>query len=419
MPSLVRGERVPTMDRSETVTVVDYLAEGGQGEVYKVEYRGKICALKWYKRPVPPNVFYANLESNVRKGAPNEHYLWPLMLTAQYKGSYGYVMDLRPGGYHEFGEFLLNRVHFSSYEVMIQAAFNIVESFRLLHSKGYSYQDVNEGGFFINPADGDVLICDNDNVAPYGINLGVKGMPRYMSPEVVLDQVRPNTHSDRFSLAILLFRLFYIDHPLEGKYTIQYPLTDAIGAQLYGVHPQFVYDPDNDRNRPDPLAQPNVIRRWGLYPPDLQVMFTRAFTKGMKDINNRITELEWEETLVRVRGMLIRVKGREQFINIYERQELPEGCRIMRFPEYVVALADNSKLYECHVDQHSVDYMTVAGTVKESMYNKGVLGLANMGRKQWRTTTPQGQTVSTAPGEYIKLEPGMVIDFGGTTGQVF
>ena len=30
---------------------------------------------------------------------------------------------------------------------------------------GYSYQDLNDGNFFINPQSGDVLICDNDNVA--------------------------------------------------------------------------------------------------------------------------------------------------------------------------------------------------------------------------------------------------------------
>jgi len=419
MPSLVRGERIPTINLSETVTVIEYLAEGGQGEVYKVDYDGKQCALKWYKRPVPPDVFYENLASNVKKGAPNEHYLWPLMLTAKYKGSYGYIMELRPQKYHEFGEFLLNRVRFKSYETMLTAAINIVESFRLLHSKGYSYQDVNEGGFFINPMDGDVLICDNDNVAPYGINLGVKGMPRYMAPEVVLDQTRPNTHSDRFSLAILLFRLFYIDHPLEGKYTIQYPLTDAIGAQLYGVNPQFVYDPMNDKNRPDPVAQPNVIKRWGMYPPDLQMTFTKAFTKGMKDINNRITEVEWEETLVRTRGMLVNLDGKEQFINVYAKQKIPTGCRIIKFPEYIVVLANNSRIYDCHVDQYSADFMTVAGIVKASMSDKSILGLGNLTQNTWKVTMQDGQMIEVKPNAYAKLEPKMEIDFGGTIGKIF
>lgn len=419
MPSLVRGEKIPTIKLTETVEVIEYLAEGGQGEVYKVNYNGKAYALKWYKRPVPPDAFYDNLANNVKKGAPNEHYLWPLMLTAKYKGSYGYIMELRPTKYHEFSEFLLSCVRFKNYEALINAALNIVESFRLLHSMGYSYQDVNEGGFFIDPADGDVLICDNDNVAPFGVNLGVKGFPRYMAPEVVTDQNRPNTHSDRFSLAVLLFRLFYIDHPLEGEYTIQFPLTDAIGAQLYGIAPIFCYDPNNDRNRPNPYAQPNVIKRWNIYPPDLQATFTKAFTKGLKDINNRITEVEWEETLVKVRGMLVKLEGREQFINAYAKQKIPNGCRFLKLPDYVVVLGNDSKIYNCHIDQYSADYMTVAGTIKASLSDRSVLGLGNLSNSSWEAITKDGQCVEVPPNGYVKLDRSMKIDFGGTVGEIY
>ncbi len=419
MPSLMQGESIPTINLTETVTILQYLAEGGQGEVYKVDYNGKTCALKWYKRPAPPDVFYENLAVNVKKGAPNEHYLWPLMLTAKYKGSYGYIMELRPQQYHEFGEFLLNLARFRNYETMINAALNIVESFRILHSKGYSYQDVNEGGFFINPENGDVLICDNDNVAPFGINLGVKGMPRYMAPEVVINMNRPNTHSDRFSLAILLFRLFYIDHPLEGKYTIQFPLTDAIGAQLYGINPIFVYDPDNDRNRPHPQAQPNVIKRWNLFPIDLQVAFTKAFTKGMKDINNRITETEWEDILVRARGQLIKIGGREQFINIYAKQSLPEGVRILKLPHYAIALSNDSKIYECQINQYSVDFSKEAGIVKQSLSNKTILGLGNLSETTWKVKYTGGQMMEVKPKGYAKLEQGAEIDFGSVKGTIY
>ena len=419
MPSLVKGERIPLIQSSETVEIIQYLAEGGQGEVYKVDYKGKLYALKWYKKPVPPDAFYRNLANNVRKGAPNEHYLWPLMLTEKYKNSYGYIMEIRPDRYYELKDFIMGIVRFKNYETQIKAALNIIDSFGLLHSLGYSYQDVNEGGFFVDPNDGDVLICDNDNVAPFGVNLGVKGFPRYMSPEVVTDLSRPNTHSDRFSLAVLLFRMFFIDHPLEGRYTVQFPLTDGIGAQIYGINPIFCYDPNNDKNRPIPEAQPNVIKRWDMYPPDLKITFTKAFTLGMKDINNRITEIEWEETLVKVRGMLVKINGREQFFNIYAKQPIPEGCRILKLPDYVVVLGDGSKLYGCHTDKYSVDYTTVTGTVNASISNKNVLGLGNLSSETWKATTKEGQTYNVPPRGYVKLDPGMTIDFGGTIGGIY
>ena len=58
-----------------------------------------------------------------------------------------------------------------------------------------------------------MLICDNDNVAPYGDNLGIAGKCRYMAPEVVLGKKRPDLHTDRFSLAVVLYLLLFLNHP--------------------------------------------------------------------------------------------------------------------------------------------------------------------------------------------------------------
>ena len=225
MATLKNGETIPLLGNGQSVRILNYIAEGGQGEVYKVAYNGGEYALKWYSKIVPTDAFYANLAHNIKVGAPEEYFLWPQAITEKVKGRFGYIMRLRPSCYREYGEFLLGDARFKSWDLLFKAALNIVESYFALHSMGYSYQDLNEGSFFINPDNGDVLICDNDNVTPFGENLGVKGMPKYMAPEVVLNKSRPNTHTDRFSLAIILFRLFYIDHPLEGRYTIQFLLT--------------------------------------------------------------------------------------------------------------------------------------------------------------------------------------------------
>lgn len=418
MPSLKPGDMIPLESSAESCEVINYIAEGGQGEVYRVKYKGKEYALKWYKKPYPSEAFYNNLAENVRLGAPNSHYLWPLQITKKYAGSFGYLMYLRPSKYREFSEFLTGAVRFRSYYNLINAALAIVESFRVLHSMGYSYQDVNEGGFFIDPYNGDVLICDNDNVAPFGINLGVKGFPRYMAPEVVTDQSRPNTLSDRFSLSVLLFRMFYIDHPLEGRITNRVGLNDISGARLYGFSPVFCYDPVNDSNRPEPEAQPNVIKLWGMYPPELQMVFTRAFTDGLKDINSRLTELEWEETLVKVRGMLVRVNGREQFINVHAPQKIPDGVRFLKLPDRVVVLGEGTKLYECQTDSKSADFTKITGQVITSVMDKSLLGLRNESSSVWRIIST-GAERSIAPGNAVKIVPGMKIDFNGKTGDVY
>lgn len=88
------------------------------------------------------NWFYSNLEENISKGAPSEAFLWPEYLTTKQKGTYGYVMKLRPKDYYEFGQYLLARAKFKSFEAMVNAAMKICEGFKALHLSGLSYQDL-------------------------------------------------------------------------------------------------------------------------------------------------------------------------------------------------------------------------------------------------------------------------------------
>ena len=136
-------------------------------------------------------------------------------------------MDLRPAEYEEFTKFIKARVHFSSTQVVINAGINIVEAFQALHRKGLSYQDLSPGNFFINKDTGAVLICDNDNVAPDGENLGVGGTPGYMAPEIILHTAKPSTNTDLFSLSVILFELFFPLSPTGRSKLLQISLLNT------------------------------------------------------------------------------------------------------------------------------------------------------------------------------------------------
>ena len=131
------------------------------------------------------------------------------------------------------------QARFKSFYALCTAAINIIEAFRALHNNGYSYQDINNGNFFINPENGDVLICDNDNVSPFGTNLGIMGKQRWMAPEIVMGKNDPDKNSDRFSLAVVLFRLLFINHPLEGRYSTPPCMTKELEQKYYGSAPIF------------------------------------------------------------------------------------------------------------------------------------------------------------------------------------
>jgi DNA-binding helix-hairpin-helix protein with protein kinase domain len=420
LPALLPEETVETAD-GLPVKVISYIGEGSQGEIYKVFYNGGMYALKWYKLPKPADVFYENLRHNIENGSPNEHFLWPQQITKGAKGSFGYIMDLLPERYRAFSAFLQDKVHFSNWTAMISAAMNIVEGFRILHSGGYCYQDLNEGAFFIDPKNGDVLICDNDNVAPVDAGLGIKGTPFYMAPEIVANDSSPDPSSDRFSLAVILFRLFYINHPLEGRYTLDLPLGDGdnkMSARAFGKKPVFIYDPIDDSNRPVHIIHESVISRWSMYPPDLAASFMAAFTDGMKDENKRLFEIQWIETLVKVRGMLVKTGGRERFVNAYRQDGLPEGIRVMRFPGYVVALGPDSKLYKRHTDQQNFDYQTVTGIVKQGSVGVGPLVLYNLSGTEWTTLSADGDSETVQHNGFVTLSPGLSVNFGHGTDTI-
>jgi serine/threonine protein kinase len=418
--------------------VQDKLGEGGQGAVYKVKVGGEDYALKWYhaKAISKPDAFYKNLENNINKGAPSGAFLWPIYLTEKKDGRFGYVMNLRKGDYREFGEFMVGRpqVRFGSILAAINACLNISNGFAKLHGKGFSYQDLNDGNFFIDPKTGAVLICDNDNVAPWGTALGIAGKARYMAPEVVRNLAKPDTLTDRFSLAVILFRFLFLDHPLEGtRLTAQPCMTSDFELKFFGKEPIFIYD-KSGANPPDPKCHPNVIRFWPLFPSFIRDKFALAFSKEAmareKEGGNlsqppRITSYQWEEIFNQLRGMLITCPcGSETFvphdqeysicINSKCGQKIPRPS-ILDHRDYKVTLFPGQKIYLCHTDgnnQAEGYFTTVCGEVIRNTKNPQIWGLKNLGERTWTATGTDDAPKQVGPGEVAVILKTKSIDFG-------
>lgn len=405
-------------------TIISKLGEGGQGIVYKVIYYGKEYALKWYHNPGKP-AFYNNLKTNIEKGSPDPCFLWPLFLTEKdNEGCYGYLMELCSSGYYEFKDFLLAKTKFSSVEAMIEAGIKICAGFRKLHNKGYSYQDLNDGGFFINPSTGDVLICDLDNVAPSGINTGVLGKCRYMAPEIVTKKSSPDAQSDRFSLSLILFLLFFNNHPLEGEQITSCPcMTEKHEKKLYGTHPVFIYDSSDASNRPVNGIHVNVINLWQQFPDYVRDIFQNQFCREtLFDPSRRKTEKEWlEKVLFRMRHELMRcpICGNEIFADVENKLFKCSDCDslIQRPPviqcgSYKMIANKGKKTYGYMTDNGAPTLYTCTGVIVESKKTVGILGLENKTTSTWILTTKSGNSRPIAPNETAPLLVGNTLSFG-------
>lgn len=426
MKEFQRGQKIKTISGGE-LEVVQKLGEGGQGVVYKVNYNGRPLALKWYfiKKIKDPRAFYDNIKNNIKQGAPTKAFLWPLEITEYYEGSFGYLMELRPNEYKDFSHFLLAKEHFSGIDAIINAALCITNGFRELHNRGYSYQDLNDGNFFVNPQNGDVLICDNDNVAPYGENLGIGGKSRYMAPEVVMGKKRPDNHTDRFSLSVVLYMLLFLNHPLDGKRTMVPCLTEENERRFYGSEPIFVWDSENDQNRPVRGVHINEIKLWPLYPEFVRKTFEKAFSHEVMvgvDIEHRVIEKEWQEVFTKLRDVTVKCScGSETFVDPTTNSSKCISCSkslprplMMKVKKYHVALAPGKKLYTCHVRYDSDEFKEVKGEVISSRNDPSLLGLKNNSGISWEAILPNGVSKGYTDGQTIKLGKGLKINFGNS-----
>ena len=220
------------------------------------------------------------------------------------------VKTLLPPEYKDFSDFLLAKVRFKDWSAMLTAATQICEGLEELHRKGYYFQDLNDGTFLINPQTGRVLIGDYDSVSEYGHNSGIAGKSLCMAPEIVMGQSSPDKWTELFSLSVILFLLFFNNHPLEGKRITSVPcMTEKLEKELFGENPVFIWDSKDDSNRPVQGLHNNVIKRWELVPEILRNTFSRAFSKETMTVaserEKRVTETEWKEVFIAMRDTFV------------------------------------------------------------------------------------------------------------------
>ncbi len=415
------GDTIPTKS-GFPVKIQKYLASGGQGDVYMVEYKGEKKALKWYKPSVlkNPRKFYENLQNNAKKGSPDKAFLWPIAVTEEYDNSFGYVMDLRPEGYYELVDYALAKVRFSSFKGAVEACIRIVTAFRSLHNSGYCYQDMNDGNFFINPKTGDVLICDCDNVSPNNTDTFIMGTPRYMAPEVVLGLGKPNTQTDRFSMAIVLFMILCMNHPLEGEHWLVPCLSPELEKKLYASGALFIYDKDDASNRPVKGIHNNCIMCWGYMPTYVQEAFLAAFSQdAIRNPAKRLREVDWLKVLVRFQSDIVRCPHCQNEVFIINAADTKcDGCgkvlkvlHTLELTDYSITAAKGTRVYRCQLNRscNANDALDRIGLVIAKPDDPNILGIRNMTEAIFTVTTPSGKIKQVKPGEVVPLNSGISI----------
>ena len=432
MANLPIGSQISLSDGT-TAVVKSKLGEGGQGVVYLVTTSSGVdMAFNRYLH-IPEPVFFTNQEKLINSQAPSTAFLWPKAIGCYNGERCGYIMSLRPSNYHDLSDFFSAgyngkvKANFTSFSAKLQAAIHICNAFRKLHIQGYSYQDLNDGSFLINPETGDVLICDIDNICPNNTTIThILGKARYMAAEILGDDLgnrtMPNTNSDRLSLAIILYRLFMLDHPFEGESIIKIPcLTEEIERRKYGKEAVFVYDDIDTSNRPNTKIHRNSVLFWAYCPDSLKRMFKKALShEAIIDPNNRVSDKDWKELFLELRRKLIVCpKSPKDKDHDFMSDDIVNKCIRCNDPIVVNTILHFSDNTDYVVSGHKLIYigdeMTpvargVMRTNDDGTYEQGVRNISNT---TWNIQTPSGKLMQIEPGRNMPLRNGMQIRFRG------
>lgn len=395
-----KGDTITTNGKQYVVR--ETLGEGGQGTVFRVSDKRKSYAMKIYSKPVSQG-FRNNLIANIDRGSPSPAFLWPQAFLDFEDGQCGYLMDLRPKNFVSFVSYLNGKTVFRDLATKIRWSIELCLAFKKLHESGYAYQDLNDGSFFLDPETGALLICDTDNVSADHFPSGILGKMRYMAPEIVRGDKDPTTkqprmpdvHSDRFSLAIILFLAFCFGNPFEGERLKNYEFVDERAEyELFGKKPVFIYHKTDLSNRPIRGYHTAPIKYWPQLPIYIKEAFHRTFTEGLSDRENgRTTELEWLRLLSRYRDEIVSCSrcGKDYALGIAEKRP-NESCPfcstpigracVLRVGKNSIVLQKGKELFETHLDRFSSEYNTAVGQIIENSNRPGLYGIRmNAGRK--------------------------------------
>ncbi len=415
--------------------VESFLGGGGQGEVYQALILGsgpeRPCALKWYFPHMATPEQRAIVEDLINREAPSSRFLWPQDLaTTNGRPGFGYLMPLRGSQYRGLYEIMTGKVS-PSFRAIVTSAIELAHGFWQLHANGLCYRDISFGNVFFDPQQGNVLICDNDNVGIDGRSTAsVYGTPGFMAPEVMRGEALPSAATDLFSLSVLLFYLLMVHHPFEGRRELDEPVWDRQAAyRLYGERPVFIFDPDDRSNEPVPGYHDNALVFWPLYPQFVRELFVRAFTEGLRDpLNKRVRELEWLPAMVRLRDSIVYCSACKAEVFWDAAIGAAPTCwqcgKPVTLPPRLVVDRQTIMLnYDACVSAHHVGaekwgFDRPVAEVAQHPTNPDVWGLRNLSSTTWTAATPTGGLLEVVPGRSVTLAPGTSVNFGTAQGVI-
>ena len=284
---------------------------GGEGVIYQPVHARNLCAKLYHphhRTKENSNKLGFMTKEPINITDPDIIVSWPITRLYEdrdHKTFLGFLMDkVDMTRFHEF-HLLFDKkdrvikfgYHFN-WKMILASALKISVLVSIIHKNGHRIGDLNDRNILISREAKIALIdCDSIQVtdaSEHNTYQTKVGTPEYLPPELarkgVLNTPVDRLYSDRFALAILIFRLLMDGvHPFQSKgFRVRNANNTADKIQL-GYFPYT----GNVEGVIPPLFAPPYSR----LPVGVQALFHRCFVSGHKDPRRRPAAEEWVNLL--------------------------------------------------------------------------------------------------------------------------
>lgn len=415
------------------------LGEGGQGRVILVDSAdGEQYALKWYFKSMATSDQKATIERQVAKGVPtneSEHiqYAWPIELVENESDphSFGYVMKLIDTT--KFVPFTNIRSRASTQPnlpTLSRMCANICEAIEAIHANGLAYCDVNFGNFMFDAGNGNIVVCDNDNVVVNRGDVQVAGVHEFMAPEVALGHSTPSSETDIYSLAVLFYYLWMWEHPMEGKRTLEvYSWDIPAKVKFFASEAVFHFHPSDLSNAACPEEMDLCIKKYKkCCPQKLKDAFQNSFTEGLKNPHKRLVVKEWNNLFREIEMQTVQCScGAWNHISVDQNKTNCFHCdreikhstwieySIRGKGKFTIPVTVGFEITSEQIDKTDANLQDVIAQIENHPKQAGALILRNKTNKTLYYSSPTGDVLSIEPSKARALIPGCSIAINSAT----
>lgn len=180
-------------------------------------------------------------------------------------------------------------------------AASVAECLAALHERGLAYVDLNPNNVMVSNdvSRQETWLIDTDNLTSRANpRSNILGFPGYIAPERAMRKAPPSTLADSYAMAVMVFRLLVLRHPLEGRAeeAQEFPLLREKYEALHTDRWPYVGDPHDDTNRLPDKSLPSKLYEIALS-GRMQQLLVQTFTAGRQNPLSRPGTAKWRDAL--------------------------------------------------------------------------------------------------------------------------